>query len=125
MAPPQVWNNQKYFKYIQRKAVVAFFSYHLGSAAFLRESISEKQRVSGHMCVASGLKEEHWRPVGSQCKCGCLSHLWLQHHHPWGKGQPLLTHKMQQGHDSDYRSVGRLTCSDAAEKCPQRFHVHT
>lgn len=49
----------------------------------------------------------------------------LQHHHPWGKGQPLLTYKMQQGRDNDYSSVGSLTCSDIAEQCPHRFHVHT
>lgn len=70
MAMAQVSNNRKYFKYIQRKYVVSFFSYHLGSAAFLSESISEKQRVCGHKCVAPGLEEEHWRPDSSYCECG-------------------------------------------------------
>lgn len=94
-----------------------------------RKDFSEKafprSRVSGHMCVALGLEEEHWRPVSSHCECGCLSHLWLQHHHPWGKGQPLLIYKMQKRHDSDYSSMSSLTCSDVAEQCPQRSHIHT
>jgi len=38
-----------------------------------------------------GLEEEHRRPACSHCRCGCLYHLRVQRHHPWGKGQPTLT----------------------------------
>lgn len=37
---------------------MAFLSYHLGSTAFPRQSISKKQRVSGYMRTAPGLEEE-------------------------------------------------------------------
>lgn len=61
----------------------------MDGVAFLRQSISEKQKVAGHTDAVPGLKDNAWRLECFYSKSGC--HLWLWCHLVQGTGQALGT----------------------------------